>query len=88
MAAVRVLTTRFRPGAWPGRRQLVEERHRKIAQIEQTRIDAVALFQRLQIHRAGFSEKRPSRVLPMITEMTVMLFVLAGLSPAIEGHRR
>src|SRR5260370_40787008 len=29
------------------------------------------------IHFAGFSEKRPSRVLPTMTEMTVMLLILA-----------
>src|SRR4029079_14829319 len=29
-----------------------------------------------KIHLAGFSEKRPSRVLPIMTEMTVMLLPL------------
>ena len=32
---------------------------------------------RSKIHFAGFSEKRPSRVLPTMTEMTVMLLLLA-----------
>ena len=31
-------------------------------------------FRCYRIHLAGFSEKRPSRVLPTITEMTVMRY--------------
>src|SRR6267142_5280436 len=34
-------------------------------------------FRCCKIHFAGFSEKRPSRVLPTMTEMTVMLLLLA-----------
>src|ERR1700674_6082309 len=34
-------------------------------------------FRCCRIHCAGFSEKRPSRVLPTMTEMTVMLLLLA-----------
>src|ERR1700730_2523194 len=34
-------------------------------------------FKCCRIHCAGFSEKRPSRVLPTMTEMTVMLLLLA-----------
>src|SRR5882762_7985049 len=33
-------------------------------------------FRCCKIHFAGFSEKRPSRVLPTMTEMTVMLLLL------------
>src|SRR5216683_2671731 len=34
-------------------------------------------FRCCRIHFAGFSEKRPSRVLPTMTEMTVILLILA-----------
>src|SRR3977135_1120607 len=33
-------------------------------------------FRCCKIQRAGFSEKRPSRLLPTMTEMTVMLLIL------------
>src|ERR1700681_665464 len=37
-------------------------------------------FRCCKIHFAGFSEKRPSRVLPTMTEMTVMLLILVILA--------
>src|SRR5258705_13634286 len=44
-------------------------------------------FRCCKIHRAGFSEKRPSRVLPTMTEMTVMLLILlsAERKKAVTG---
>jgi hypothetical protein len=60
-----------------GRRcRLIEERHRKVAKIEKPSVDTRALLQVFKIHFAGFSAKRPSRVLPTMTEMTVMLLPL------------
>jgi hypothetical protein len=67
---------RARGLAWPGYR-LVEERHREVAQVEQPGVDAPVLLQLLHNPVRGLSEKRPSRVLPTMTEMTVMLLLLA-----------
>src|SRR5258707_15839471 len=41
-----------------------------------------------KIQCAGFSEKRPSRVLPTMTEMTVMLLILAVAERKKLAHRR
>src|SRR6266550_880681 len=38
---------------------------------------SLRVFRCCKIHFAGFSEKRPSRVLPTMTEMTVMVLTLA-----------
>src|ERR1700730_796012 len=43
-------------------------------------------FRCWKIHFAGFSEKRPSRVLPIMTEMTVMLLLLT-VSRKKKGSR-
>ena len=48
---------------------LIEERHREVAKIEKPSVDILRFFRRCKIHFAGFSEKRPSRVLPTMTEM-------------------
>jgi hypothetical protein len=54
---------------------LIEERHRKVAKIEKPSVDTLALLQ--------VSEKRPSRVLPTMAEMTVML-----LLPAVRRKKK
>src|SRR4030095_10488621 len=64
-------------GRATGRRRryrLVKERHRKVREIEQPRINAIAVLEVPKNPLRRLLGDRPGRVLPTMTEMTVMHF--------------